>query len=85
MVRQERLQLLAKSLYVVAGMVLVVGVIAGIYLLSSDADAFLIGEVQEDNRTFSGFASILGGITSAGVLAALGGILDLLLSRDANV
>jgi hypothetical protein len=82
MTRQERLQLLAKTLYVGAAAVLVLSLIGGIYLLSSDADGFLVEEVQEDNRTFAAFASLGGGITAAGVLAALGGILDLLLSRD---
>ncbi len=62
--------------------VLVLSLVGGIYLLSSDADGFLVEEVQEDNRTFAAFASLGGGITAAGVLAALGGILDLLLSRD---
>lgn len=80
-VRQERLQLLAKTLFLASGAVLAFSVIGGIYLLTSDSDAFLVGEVQDENRTFAAFASIVGGVSAAGVLAALAGILDLLLSR----
>jgi hypothetical protein len=80
-VRQERLQLLAKTLYWASGAVLVFSLIGGIFLLTTDSDALLVGEVQDENRTFAAFASIIGGVSAAGVLAALAGILDLLLSR----
>jgi Na+/proline symporter len=79
---EQRLRLLSSGLMVAAVVVLVLAVIGAIQSLTSDSDVFLIGEAQEENRTAFAFAALIGGIASAGMLAGLGAILQVLLGRE---
>jgi hypothetical protein len=70
---------------VAAVVVLVLAVIGAIQSLSSDSDVLFFESAQEENRTAFAFASLIGGIASAGILVGLGAILQVLLERKRDV
>jgi hypothetical protein len=77
---REWLELLARSLFWAAAVVLALSVIAAITVATGDEELFLFERVEEQSRATLAIASIAGGITAAGILAALGGILSVLLA-----
>jgi hypothetical protein len=79
--RREQLRLLTKALFAAAGVVLVLGVIGAIQVATAEED-FLLGNLQRQSRGPLALGAVAGGVFAAGVLAALGGIITILLDRD---
>lgn len=79
----ETLQLLARALLWAALAVLVLAFLGALQIATSDNELPLFSELQEASRGIGVLLALGGGITSAGILAGLGGILRLLLdARD---
>jgi glycine/D-amino acid oxidase-like deaminating enzyme len=77
----EWLELLGRVLQFAAIAVLVLATIGAIAIATSSSNLPLVGELQEENRGTIALFAFGTGITSAGVLAALGGILLLLVAE----
>ena len=82
MLSEQQLRLLSRALIWASLVVLALAVIGAIQSLSSDNDVPFFAGAQEENRTAFAFASLIGGLASAGILAGLGAILQILLDRD---
>ena len=80
----QRLDQLANVLFGLAGVVLLLAVIGAIVGASTEVDTFgLVDEsVTESGRSGVLVLALGGGLTAAGVLAGLGGILKALVRRD---
>jgi hypothetical protein len=75
------LQLLARGLFYAAALVLLLSLIAGIQALTSDAQLGVVPELESEGRTAAAVFAVGAGITGAGILAGLGGLILLLLSE----
>ena len=79
----ERLDLLATGLFLVAGLVLALALIAAVVVASSsDSLGILAPDVERQGRGLAAVAALGAGFAAAGVLAGLAGILKALLRRD---
>jgi hypothetical protein len=79
----EWFEFLARALVWGGVAVLVLAVIGAIQVATSDsAIPFFQQAVERESRAIAGIGILAAGITAAGVLAALGAILRLLLIRD---
>lgn len=77
----ELFRLLARALLWGAAAVLVLSIIGAIAIASSQSQLGLFADVERQGRAVGAIAALAGGITGAGILAALGAILQLLLDR----
>jgi hypothetical protein len=80
-VLERRVSVLANALFVTAAIVLAVSLIAAIVLASSDETIVGFENVERQGRSVAAFGALGGGLTAAGILAGLGGVLKLLLER----
>ncbi len=80
----ELCRLLARALLWGAGAVLALSVIGAIAIATSDSNLGLFADVERQGRAVGAIAALAGGITGAGILAALGAILRLLIRTDAD-
>lgn len=79
----ERLDLLATGLFLVAGLVLALSLIGAVIVASSsDSLGILAPDVERQGRGLAAVAALGAGFAAAGVLAGLGGILKALLRPD---
>ena len=72
---------LARALLWAAAAVLVLSVIGAIAIASSQSQLGLFADVERQGRAIGAIAALAGGITGAGILSALGAILQLQLAR----
>jgi hypothetical protein len=77
---REWLEVLAKGLFWAAALVLVLSVIGAITVATGEEALVVFERLEEQSRASLAIASVAGGITGAGILAALGGILTILLA-----
>ena len=73
----EWLDILGRVLFWAAVAVLVLSVAGGVAIGSSSSTLPIVGELQQQNRGTIAIAALVGGITSAGVLAGLGALVRL--------
>ncbi len=74
----EWYEMLARGLIGLAGIVLLLAVVGAVVIAgSSDSLGVLPGNVERQGRGVAALASLGGGLTAAGILAALGAILRL--------
>jgi hypothetical protein len=76
----EWLTFLAGALRWAAAAVLALSVIAAIAVASASSDQFVFGDVERQGRALVAIGALGGGVLGAGILAALGGILELMLA-----
>jgi len=77
----EWYELLARSLAWLAGIVLVLAAVAAIVIAGSDSTAPIFGDIEKQGRGVAALAALAGGITAAGLLAAAGAILRVLVAE----
>ncbi|HET6830119.1 MAG TPA: hypothetical protein VFH44_02095 [Solirubrobacterales bacterium] len=77
----EWYELLARSLIWVAGIVLVLAAVAAVVIAGSDNSAPLLEDLEEQGRGVAALAALGGGLGIAGLLAAAGAILRLLVTH----
>jgi len=77
----EWLELLARALLWAALAVIVLGAVGAISIASSESAVPGLDVLQRENRGIAAVAALGGGITAAGILAGLGGILRLMLAE----
>lgn len=77
----EWYELLARSLIWVAGIVLVLAAVAAIVIAGSDNSVPLFEDVETQSRGVAALAALGGGLGIAGLLAASGAILRLLVTE----
>jgi hypothetical protein len=80
--RREQLRILARVLFGAAVAVLVLSVVGAIQIGTSESDVVFFGDVQDENRGVMTVGALGAGVFAAGVLAALGAILAVLLDRE---
>jgi hypothetical protein len=76
----EWYELLARSLTWLAWIVLLLAAVAAVVIAGSDSAAPIFGDIERQGRGVAALASLGGGITAAGLLAASGAILRVLVS-----
>jgi hypothetical protein len=77
----EWYELLARSLVWIAGIVLLLSAVAAIVIAGSDNSSPLLEDLEEQGRGVAALAALGGGLTAAGLLAAAGTILRLLVTE----
>jgi hypothetical protein len=77
--RRAQLGLLARALFGAAIIVLVLSMVGAIQVATSDSDILFFGDVQRENRPALAIATLGSGAFADGLLAALKGVLILLL------
>lgn len=77
----EWYELLARSLTWIAGIVLLLSVVAAIVIAGSENSAPLLEDLEKQGRGVAALGALAGGLTSAGLLAAAGAILRLLVTE----
>jgi hypothetical protein len=77
---REWLEVLAKALFWAAAAVLILSVIGAITAATGDETLVVFERLEEQSRAALTIGWIAGGIAGAGILAALGGILTVLLA-----
>jgi len=77
----EWYELLARSLTWVAGIVLLLSAVAAIVIAGSENSAPLLEDLEKQGRGVAALWALGGGLTAAGLLAAAGAILRLLVSE----
>jgi hypothetical protein len=82
--RIELLRLLARLLFAAAGVVLAFSVVGAIMIASTNNAVPGFETLQRQSRGIGALAALGGGILGSGVLAGLGGILTVLLEREAS-
>lgn len=78
----EWLELLARALLWAAGIVLILALIGAIRVATSESGFLFFQDIETESRGLAALAALGWGITAAGILAGLGGILRVLLSLD---
>jgi hypothetical protein len=76
----EWYELLARSLIWIAGIVLVLAAVAAVVIAGSDNAAPLFEDLEEQGRGVAALTALGGGLGIAGLLAAAGAILRLLVT-----
>lgn len=76
----EWYDLLARGLLWIAGIVLLLAIVAAVVVAGSDNAVGFAPEAEEQGRGFVALASLGGGAAAAGLLAGLGAILRLLVA-----
>jgi len=76
----EWYELLARSLMWIAGIVLLLSVVAAIVVAGSENSAPLLEDLEKQGRGIAALAALGGGLASAGLLAAAGAILRILVT-----
>lgn len=79
---REWLGLLARTLIWAAALVLFLSLVGAVQVLTGDNALPVLEDFQEQSRGAVAIAAFGGGITAAGILAGLGGILSVLLARE---
>jgi hypothetical protein len=74
------LRALARALFYAAAVVLFMSIIGATQAFTSDAQLVGLPELEQEGRTAAAIFALAGGITAAGILAGLGGIIVVLLS-----
>ena len=77
----EWYELLARSLTWVAAIVLLLAAIAAIVIAGSDSAEPLFGDIEKQGRGVASLAALGSGLTGAGLLAAAGAILRVLVTE----
>ncbi len=77
----EWYELLARSLTWIAGIVLLLSVVAAIVIAGSENAAPLLEDLEKQGRGVAALGALGGGLTAAGLLAAAGAILRLLVTE----
>ena len=77
----EWYELLARSLTWVAGIVLLLSAVAAIVIAGSENSAPLLEDLEKQGRGVAALWALGGGLTAAGLLAAAGAILRLLVTE----
>jgi len=77
----EWYELLARSLTWVAGIVLLLSVVAAIVVAGSENAAPILEDLEKQGRGVAALGALAGGLTAAGLLAAAGAILRLLVTE----
>lgn len=77
----EWYELLARSLLWIAAIVLLLSVVAAIVIAGSENAAPLLEDLEKQGRGVAALAALGGGLTAAGLLAAAGAILRLLVTE----
>jgi hypothetical protein len=80
--RIDQLRLLVRVLFAAAAAALVLAVIAAIQIATSSTNIEIVGQIQQESRGVIALAVFGGGVVGAGILAALAGILTVLLDRE---
>ncbi|HEX2387508.1 MAG TPA: hypothetical protein VHI96_00250 [Solirubrobacterales bacterium] len=77
----EWYELLARSLTWIAGIVLLLSAVAAIVIAGSENSAPLLEDLEKQGRGVAALWALGGGLTAAGLLAAAGAILRLLVTE----
>lgn len=77
----EWYELLARSLMWIAGVVLLLAVVGAIVIAGSENSAPLLEDLEKQGRGVAALAALGGGLAAAGLLAAAGAILRLLVTE----
>ena len=77
----EWYELLARSLTWIAGIVLLLSAVAAIVIAGSENSATLLEDLEKQGRGVAALWALGGGLTAAGLLAAAGAILRLLVTE----
>ena len=77
----EWYELLARSLTWIAGIVLLLSAVAAIVIAGSENSAPLLEDLEKEGRGVAALWALGGGLTAAGLLAAAGAILRLLVTE----
>src|SRR5262249_49931899 len=78
------LRLLARGLFYAGVVVLLVSVIGATEIFTSKESVIGAPELEAEGRTAAGLFALGAGVTGAGILAGLGGIIVALLGREAE-
>jgi Mn2+/Fe2+ NRAMP family transporter len=71
----RRLETLVRALFIAAALVILLALVAGISVASSESSVPGVDEVQRENRGPIAVGVFAAGIAGAGILAGIGGIL----------
>ena len=82
--RIEQLRILVRLLFSAAVLVLAFSVIGAIQIASSSNAVPLFETFQRESRSIGALAALGAGVIGAGLLAGLGGILTVMLDREAS-